>query len=97
MAKAVCNASPIIGLSIIGKIDLLWKVFDEVFILEEVYNEVVSNNKYKNYGEHEIKEALNNGNINLYKVQNTAFVEQMYGRHDFRSKEIFRCSNTRRV
>jgi predicted nucleic acid-binding protein len=80
MAKAVCNASPIIGLSIIGKIDLLWKVFDEVFIPEEVYNEVVSNNKYKNYGEHEIKEALNNGNIKLYKVQNTAFVEQMYGR-----------------
>jgi len=60
MAKAVCNASPIIGLSIIGKVDLLWKIFDEVFIPEEVYNEVVSNNKYRNYGKREIKEALYN-------------------------------------
>ncbi|MFL0195710.1 hypothetical protein ACJDU8_09070 [Clostridium sp. WILCCON 0269] len=79
MAKVVCNASPMIGLSIIGigKVDLLWKIFDEVFIPEEVYNEVVSNNKYSNYGEHEIKEALNNGNIKLYKVKHKNFYKRI--------------------
>ena len=80
MAKAVCNSSPIIGLSIIGKLDLLWQIFDDVFIPEEVYNEVVSNNKYKNYGEKELKEALDSKNIKIYKVQNIAFVDQLYGR-----------------
>lgn len=80
MAKAVCNAGPIIGLSIIGKLELLWEIFDEVFIPEEVYNEVAGNNKYKNYGENEIKEALKNDNIKLYKVKNLEFVKQMYGR-----------------
>lgn len=80
MAKAVCNASPIIGLSIISKLELLWEIFDEVFIPKEVYNEIVGNDKYKNYGENELKEALKNDNIKLYKVKNTEFVEQMYGR-----------------
>lgn len=80
MAKAVCNASPIIGLSIIGKLDLLWQIFDEVFIPEEVYNEVTDNNNLKNFGEYELKEVVKNQNIKLYKIQNTAFIEQMYGR-----------------
>jgi predicted nucleic acid-binding protein len=40
MIKVMCNASPIIGLSILGKLNLLWEMF-EVFIPEEVYNEVV--------------------------------------------------------
>jgi Predicted nucleic acid-binding protein, contains PIN domain len=80
MAKAVCNSSPIIGLSIIGRLDLLWQIFNEVFIPEEVYNEVINNNRYKNFGENELKEALEKKNIKVYKIQNTAFVDQMYGR-----------------
>jgi hypothetical protein len=35
----------------------LWQIFDEVFITEEVYNEVANNNRHKNYREKEIKEA----------------------------------------
>jgi predicted nucleic acid-binding protein len=38
--KAICNTSPIIGLSIVGRIDLLWELFD-IYIPQEVYNEVV--------------------------------------------------------
>jgi len=32
--KVVCDSSPIIGLSKIGKLDLLWTLFDEVMIPE---------------------------------------------------------------
>jgi predicted nucleic acid-binding protein len=34
MAKIICNSSPIIGLSIIDKLNLLWEIFDEVYIPE---------------------------------------------------------------
>lgn len=34
MTKVVCNSSPIIGLSIIKKLELLWEIFDEVYITE---------------------------------------------------------------
>jgi predicted nucleic acid-binding protein len=37
MAKAVCNASPIIGLITIGKLKLLWELFEEVYIPQAVY------------------------------------------------------------
>jgi predicted nucleic acid-binding protein len=36
MIKVVCNASPIIGLAILGKLNLLWELFD-VIIPGEVY------------------------------------------------------------
>lgn len=39
--KAICNTSPIIGLSIIGHLELLWELFD-IYIPQEVYNEVVN-------------------------------------------------------
>ena len=70
MAKIICNSSPIIGLSIIGKLNLLWEIFDEVYISEAVYQEVVSGNRIKNYGERELREAVKNNNIKIYKVKN---------------------------
>ena len=35
MIRVVVNASPVIGLSKIGKLNLLWELFDEVYISEE--------------------------------------------------------------
>ncbi|HEY5563375.1 MAG TPA: hypothetical protein VIK72_16775 [Clostridiaceae bacterium] len=45
MAKIVCNSSPIIGLCTVKKLNLLWGIFDEVYITEEVYREIVQNNE----------------------------------------------------
>jgi predicted nucleic acid-binding protein len=36
MTKVVCNASPIIGLAVLGKLNFLWELF-EVVIPAEVY------------------------------------------------------------
>jgi len=41
--KAVSNASPLIILGKLGQLGLLLKVFDQVLIPREVYNEVVIN------------------------------------------------------
>jgi len=37
LSTVMCNSSPIIGLSGIGKLDLLWTIFQEVLIPEAVY------------------------------------------------------------
>lgn len=47
MIKIVCNSSPIIGLCIIKKLNLLWELFTEVYITEEVYKEIVQNNELR--------------------------------------------------
>jgi len=39
--KVVVDASPLIALSIVGKLDLLKKIFDEIYIPEKIYQEVV--------------------------------------------------------
>ena len=36
----MCDSSVIIALSAIGRIDILWKLFDEVLVPEAVYREV---------------------------------------------------------
>ncbi len=80
MIKVVCNSSPIIGLSIIKKLDLLWDVFDKVYITEEVYREITIDEKIKNIGSKELREAVNNKHIEIYSVKNKPLVEQLYGR-----------------
>lgn len=80
MAKVVCNSSPIIGLSIIKKLNLLWEIFDEVYITGEVYKEIISDEQINNIGASELLKAVQSNNINLYTIKNNALVEQMYGR-----------------
>ncbi|WP_055667202.1 DUF3368 domain-containing protein [Desnuesiella massiliensis] len=80
MIKIVCNSSPIIGLSAIGKLNLLWEIFDEVIIPEEVYREIVEANSKDNYGAKELKNAIESGNISIYKVKNKELVNELYGK-----------------
>lgn len=77
--KVICNTSPIIGLSIIGRLDLLWELFD-VYIPEEVYREVVNEGSEQAIGKHELKNAVNNGYIKVHEVKDQEFVMKSYGR-----------------
>lgn len=80
MIKIVCNSSPIIGLCIIKKLNLLWELFDEVYITEEVYREVVESNESRHYGEQELINSVKDKKIIVYKVRNSELVEAMIGR-----------------
>jgi len=80
MIKVVCNSSPIIGLSIIKKLNLLWEIFDEVYITDEIYKEITIDDKIKKIGAKELKEAIERKYIKLYSVKNKMLVEQLYGR-----------------
>lgn len=74
--KIVCNSSPIIGLSIICRLDLLWQLFDEVIISEAVYNDNIKNET----GIVELEKAIIQKNIFVYKVKNNGLVQQLYGK-----------------
>lgn len=78
MVKAVCNSSPVIGLSIIGKLNILWELFD-VIIPEEVYNEVVIQAKEGALGVDELKKAVLDGNINIFSILDKDLVNKAYG------------------
>lgn len=80
MIKVICNSSPIIGLSVIGKLNLLWEIFDEVIIPKEVYREVVEANLHNNYGAKELEQAVNQQKIGVYDVKNKTLVNDLYGK-----------------
>lgn len=80
MIKIVCNSSPIIGLCIIKKLNLLWDIFDEVYITEEVYREIVQNNEFRYYGKQELINAVRDNKIRVYKVKKIELVDAMIGR-----------------
>lgn len=69
MSKVISNTSPIIALSTINKLELLWNLFDEVYVSEAVCNEILAC-----YPEH-LK-----GKIKLYRVQDKDFVSKMIGK-----------------
>lgn len=79
MIKAISNTSPIIGLSMIDHLHLLWELFD-IYIPQEVYNEVVLQSSENAIGKIELKNAVAEGNINIHEVQDQEFVKKAYGR-----------------
>lgn len=78
MIKVMCNASPIIGLSTLGLLNLLYEIF-EVYIAEEVYNEIVSGKEDNDIGKKELQEAVEAGNIHVYEVKDKELVNKLYG------------------
>ena len=79
MIKAISNTSPIIGLSMIGQLELLWELFD-IYIPQEVYNEVVLESSDHAIGKFELRNAVAEGYIKIHQVQDQDFVSKAYGR-----------------
>lgn len=80
MIRAVCDSSPIIGLSKIGKLDLLWTLFDEVMIPEAVFEEIVHGNIVQFTSAIELEKAVLEKKISVFTVENQSMVEQLQGR-----------------
>ena len=80
MIRVIVNASPVIGLSKIGKLNLLWELFDEVYISEEAMKEVVAVSEVKSDGKEELERAVHNEKIIKYCVKDKAIIEKLYGK-----------------
>ncbi len=78
MIRVVCNASPIIGLSKIGYLYILYEMY-EVFIPNEVYNEILSGEEGSDVGKEELIEAVKNDRIKIYEVKDKELVDKLYG------------------
>ena len=79
-SKIITNSTPIIGLSILGQLHLLAELFEEVYIPEAVYNEIVHSDTPRRYGKNELKTLVSMGTFTLYAVENSDTVKKLYGR-----------------
>lgn len=79
-SKVITNSTPIIGLSIIGKLHLLAALFDEVYVPEAVYEEVVNSDSPRQYGRDELSKMVKEGIFQLYHVENSYLVKKLYGK-----------------
>ena len=79
MISAIINASPIIALSILNKLDLLWQIFDKVYIPQTVVNEILSPSG-KTIGKQELKSAIETAKLIPYIVKDRELVTKLYGK-----------------
>ena len=75
----VSNSSPLIFLAKLGRLDVLNRLFDKVYIPQAVYNEVVLADKDDD-ASHLIEEKIKTGQINRFKVQNEVAIRTLLGR-----------------
>ena len=80
MSKIISNTSPLITLSMIGKLNLLWELFNEVYIPKAVYNEIMNAEHEDDYAKQEIKSAVGSGNISIYNVKDEILTRKILGR-----------------
>jgi predicted nucleic acid-binding protein len=79
-SKIISNSSPIIALSVLGRLHLLWELFDVVYISRAVYDEIVLPDRDKSFGKAEIIQAVQEKKIIVYKVRDQSLVNQLYGK-----------------
>ena len=77
MKKAVINASPIISLCKIGVENILFELFEKVFITDEVIGEIDSKpGRMSNF----IKDSIANGKLKKYSVAKKSMIDDLYGK-----------------
>ena len=80
MIKSIVNTSPLIALSIINHFDLLWKIFDKVFVTQAVFNEINAASGKSKFGQKELAEAIKTDHISLYTVNDSILVNKLIGK-----------------
>ena len=77
MIKVIVNSSPIIGLAKIGKLNLLWELFDKIYVPVEVFKEVTIK---KDTVSREFKSAITDTKITIYTPKDKGFIKRLYGK-----------------
>lgn len=77
MYKVVINESPIIGLCKINLENIIFDIFDEIYITEEVIKEISTKESYE---KEFVKKAIKNNKIKEYCVKNKDIINKFYGK-----------------
>ena len=78
-ASVISNATPLIVLIFLNKLDLLNMLFDKAYIPIQVYEEVVGLDQNR-AGVKELRKKIQEGEILIYDIIDHRFVEMMLGR-----------------
>lgn len=84
--KVISDASPLIGLSSIGRLNLLKSLWNNILIPEAIYNEVVIRGKERT-GSSEVKAACQEW-IKVVKVQNRQEIDALQTLLDLGEAEV---------
>ena len=76
--RVICNTSPIIGLLTINRLELLEKLFDEIYIPEAVYRELCINAEKYSHEVEQIRKKVESGIFVVYQVKNADVVKKLY-------------------
>jgi predicted nucleic acid-binding protein len=77
MQKAIINASPIISLCKIGLEDLLFQLFDEIYITDEVIREINVKQGHESYF---VDKAIRESKLLRYSVKKKEMITNLYGK-----------------
>lgn len=86
--RVICNASPVIGLFSIQKINLLWELFNEVIMPEAVFEELCADSIHHKEESQELKRLVSCGKIQVCQIRNKELVKSLYGRLHFGELEV---------
>lgn len=86
--QVMCNTSPIIGLLSIGRLNLLWELFETVFIPQAVYDELCADSASHKEDIEEIKHCIEHGQLIICRVENQQMVRSLYGRLHYGELEV---------
>lgn len=86
--RVICNTSPIIGLLAINRLELLEKLFDEIYIPEAVYRELCINAEKYSHEVEQIHKKVESGIFVVYQVKNADVVKKLYGRLHYGELEV---------
>lgn len=86
--RVICSTSPIIGLLAINRLELLEKLFDEIYIPEAVYRELCINAEKYSHEVEQIRKKVESGIFVVYQVKNADMVKKLYGRLHYGELEV---------
>ena len=75
----ICNSRPLIFLSKIGKLEIVFQLFDKVYIPQAVYKETLLSGK-EDISSIKIVEDISSGNLILFNVKNEVAKKALTGR-----------------
>ena len=85
--KVICNSSPLINLSKVGKLSILQKLFRTIIIPVAVYNELI-NDVAEKEGSNEIAELIKNKVIIIKEVNDKNLVKALRNDLDYGESEV---------
>lgn len=86
--SVICNTSPIIGLMSINRLNLLWQLFDKIYIPQAVQRELCANLKEHLQEVEKVERCILKGKFTVYQVQNEEIVKKLYGKLHYGELEV---------